>query len=167
METLSKSQPNQFLSKMLHASIYYLLAISMLLQMSNLGVGLKEFIVALLGSSITVFLPKLFAAASGSVSGARAMKTASSQDFWIKVGVGVSVSLVFSPTVHGFLPKTIGILPVYFILGSSGILIVKMITDFFRSLGGVSDEIGQEAGKSILSQVKRFRFDKNKKTKTD
>ena len=165
METQTKSITNTTnRSKMIHALIYFSLGLSFILQAQPTTLDgsfslLKEFAGAFMGSISAIILAKFFAAASGSASGARMIPTASSPDFWIKVGIGLAFSLCFSSTVHNNLPKpwSVDILSVCFSLGVVGVLVIKMVTSFFRRLGTRSDDVADAASDTVIANIKRLK----------
>lgn len=160
METLIKSTN---LSKKMHALIYFFLAFAIVLQtktpnLQSIWVVMIEAFLAFVGSLSVIFVVKILSAASGSASGARVMRTTSNTDFWIKVGIGLAFSLVFSPSVHRNIPDSweMDINSVYYTLGCVGVLVVKAVTGFFRQIGERSDDVADAASDTIIENISRF-----------
>lgn len=170
MENLIKP-PN--LSKIMHALIYFMLAFAVVLQTKSLPLQsvlavTLEALLAFIGSVSVIFMVKFLSAASGSASGARVMRTTSNTDFWIKVGIGLAFSLVFSPSVHRNLPASwaLDINSVYYTLGCVGVLVVKAVTGFFRRIGDRSDDVADAASDTLIENINRFGKRKQTKDKT-
>lgn len=175
METTTNNRsPNPTKSKMLHALIYFVLGASFVLVPvppltfdSVFGGVLSGFF----GSFVSaLFLMKVFAAGAGSASTARMMPTLSNVDFWIKVGTGLIFSVVFSPLIYGlvlrYLPADLkpyfNIFQVLFLMGGVGNIVLKAVTDAFRTFGKRSTGIADSLADVVQENIERLKPKKKK-----
>ena len=129
------------------------------------GVPLESVFLSLLGSACTVFLVKALAAGAGSASGAKLSKTIVSVSFWIKVGIGFVFSMALSPSLFDYLSPTrpwLDIHAVYFLLGSLGVVDLRIITKFFGGVERKADDLGESVGDNVLGRVRRKPKDADK-----
>ena len=129
------------------------------------GVPLESVFLSLLGSACTVFLVKALAAGAGSASGAKLSKTIVSVSFWIKVGIGFVFSMALSPSLFDYLSPTrpwLDIHAVYFLLGSLGVVLLRIITKFFGGVERKADDLGESVGDNVLGRVRRKPKDADK-----
>ena len=129
------------------------------------GVPLESVFLSLLGSACTVFLVKALVAGAGSVSGAKLSKTIVSVSFWIKVGIGFVFSMALSPSLFDYLSPTrpwLDIHAVYFLLGSLGVVLLRIITKFFGGVERKADDLGESVGDNVLGRVRRKPKDADK-----
>ena len=129
------------------------------------GVPLESVFSSLLGSACTVFLVRALAAGAGSASGAKLSKTIVSVSFWIKVGIGFVFSMALSPSLFDYLSPTrpwLDIYAVYFLLGSLGVVLLRIITKFFGGVERKADDLGESVGDNVLGRVRRKPKDADK-----
>lgn len=126
------------------------------------GVPFDNVFLSFLGSACTVFLVKALAAGAGSASGAKLSKTIVSVSFWIKVGIGFVLSLALSPSVFDYLSPSrpwLDIHAIYFLLGSLGVVSLRILTKFFGGIETKADDLGEAVGEKALDNVKSKRKD--------
>lgn len=126
------------------------------------GVPLESVFLSLLGSACTVFLVKALAAGAGSASGAKLSKTILTNTFWVKVGIGFAFSLALSPMAYDYFSPTrpwLDIHAVYFLLGSFGVVTLRIITKFFGGVERKADDLGEAVGDNALGRVRKGKKD--------
>lgn len=161
MKAQSISQINLTDNKMsvaIELSIYGLYGLLTVLA----GAPLVNIFLGFLGSACTVFLVKALAAGAGSASGAKLSKTVVSVSFWIKVGIGFVFSLALSPSVYDYLSPSrpwLDIHAIYFLLGSLGVVSLRILTKFFGGIESRADDLGEAVGEKALDNVKSKRKD--------
>jgi hypothetical protein len=129
------------------------------------GVPVLNILLGFFGSACTAFLVKALAASAGSASGAKLSKTILTNTFWIKVGIGLSFSLALSPSVYDYLSPAqpwLDVYSVYFLLGSFGVVTLRIITKFFGGVERKADDLGEAVGDTALSKVKKGKKDADK-----
>lgn len=126
------------------------------------GIPMLDIAMGFFGSACTVFLVKALAAGAGSASGAKLSKTIITNTFWIKVGIGFVFSLALSPSVFDYLSPTrpwLDVHAVYFLLGSFGVVTLRIITKFFGGVERKADDIGEAVGDNALGRVRKGKKD--------
>lgn len=126
------------------------------------GVPVLNIVLGFFGSACTVFLVKVLAAGAGSASGAKLSKTILTNTFWIKVGIGFAFSLALSPTAYEYLSPNrpwLDIHAVYFLLGSFGVVTLRIITKFFGGVEQKADDIGEAVGDNVIGRVRKGKKD--------
>lgn len=126
------------------------------------GVLMWNVALGFLGSICTVFLVKVLAASAGSASGAKLSNTILRGTFWTRVGIGLAFSLALSPTTYDYLSPTrpwLDIHAVYFLLGSLGVVSLRIVTKFFGGIERKADDIGEAVGDNALGRVRKTKKD--------
>ena len=141
--------PTKNTSMLMELTIYALYGILSILA----GVPVLATILGFLGSAATAFAIKALAAGAGSASGAKLSTTLSTKEFWIKVGIGFSCSLALSTTVHNLMLPKWDINAVYFLVGCTGVLLLKIVTRFFRAVESRADDVADAGADAFISRI--------------
>jgi hypothetical protein len=158
---INNHNPTKTMSIGMELSIYGLYGLLSILA----GVPVLATILGFLGSAATAFAIKALAAGAGSASGAKLSKTILTNTFWIKVGIGFVFSLALSPSVFDYLSPSrpwLDIHAVYFLLGSLGVVLLRIITKFFGGVERKADDLGESVGDNVLGRVRRKPKDADK-----
>lgn len=143
------NNPTKDISMLMELTIYALYGILSILA----GVPVLATILGFLGSAATAFAIKALAAGAGSASGAKLSATISTSEFWIKVGIGFSCSLALSSTVHELVLPKWDVNAVYFLIGCTGVLILKIVTRFFKTLERRADDVANAGTDAVLGKM--------------
>ena len=146
---LATNNPTKNTSMLMELTIYALYGILSILA----GVPVLATILGFLGSAATAFAIRLLAAGAGSASGAKLSTTLSTKEFWIKVGIGFSCSLALSTTVHNLMLPKWDINAVYFIIGCTGVLLLKILTRFFKAVERRADDVANAASDAVVGKM--------------
>ena len=141
--------PTKNMSMAIELTIYSLYGLLSVLA----GIPVMATVLGFLGSAATAFAIKALAAGAGSASGAKLSATVSTSEFWIKVGIGFSCSLALSSTVHELLLPKWGVNAVYFLIGCTGVLILKIVTRFFKTLERRADDVANAGTDAVLGKI--------------
>lgn len=141
--------PTKNTSMLMELTIYALYGLLSLLA----GVPVLATILGFLGSAATAFAIKALAAGAGSASGAKLSTILSTSEFWIKVGIGFSCSLALSTTVHDLLLPKWDINAVYFMIGCTGVLLLKIITRFFKAIERRADDVANAGADAVVGKI--------------
>ena len=117
------------------------------------GVPILATLLGFLGSAATEFAIKAMAAGAGSAAGAKLSTTLTTSEFWVKVGIGFSCSMALSTTVHKLLLPKWDINAVYFLIGCTGVLILKIVTKFFKTLEKRTDDVANAGADAVLGKI--------------
>jgi hypothetical protein len=155
---INNHNPTKTMSIGMELSIYGLYGLLSILA----GVPVLATILGFLGSAATAFAIKALAAGAGSASGAKLSKTILTNTFWIKVGIGFVFSLALSPSVFDYLSPSrpwLDIHAVYFLLGSFGVVTLRIITKFFGGVERKADDLGETVGDAAIGKIKKPKKD--------
>lgn len=141
--------PTKDKSMLMELTIYALYGILSILS----GVPVLATVLGFLGSAATAFAIRALAAGAGSASGAKLSTTLSTSEFWVKVGIGFSCSLALSTTVHDLLLPKWDINSVYFIIGCTGVLLLKILTRFFKAIERRADDVANAASDAVVGKI--------------
>lgn len=150
---INNHNPTKNMSILIELTLYSLYGLSFL----GLSVSFDTIFSGFIGSVCTVFLVKVLAAASGSASGAKLSKTVTTSKFWLNVGVGFAFSLSISPSLYEYLKPTrpwLDVHAVYFFLGAIGVVVLRIVTKFFRGIEERADDVGEAGADAIIKKIK-------------